>query len=201
MGNIVWPLCIIFVFGSWYFVRRYEQEKSQMFKILCIAGLITSGFTLIVWGFALGMLAAGTVQSLINFAEYKKHPEKFAEQLEQSSEYFNIRLQDVLQLVLLIAILAVICIVAFRAMKSYFLILKTGTSDHYSFLNMDKRFGTGKKTAAPNQNKSAENNVTAAADTPKLQRVEVSFCPKCGARLGEGISVCPGCGRKPKNKK
>jgi ribosomal protein L40E len=175
MGYIVWPICVAFVFGSRYFTGKYEEEHTQSLKILCGMGLAASGFTLVIWGFALGMITAGTIQELVNLSRYAKNAKEFGTGLGENIHL--IKLGDgtmaIVKLVILITVLAVICFFAFRSMMSYLTVLKTGRRNTKKDIIKNSKL-SNKKELKP--------------------REEVAFCNKCGARLASSDTHCPACG-------
>lgn len=175
MGYIVWPICVAFVLGSRYFTGKYEQEHTQSLKILCGLGLAASGFTLVIWGFALGMITAGTIQELANLSRYAKNAEELGTGLGKNIRLINLGdgTMAIIKLVILIAVLALVCFLAFRSMMGYLSVLKTG-----------KRY----------TNKEIIKNSKLSNRKEIKPREEVAFCNKCGVRLASSGSPCPACG-------
>ena len=124
MGIIIWPILMVEMFGYRYIIKWYERDRSQLMKLLCIAGLMASGFILIYWGFTLGIITIGTVQIIVNMIKYSKDPVKLEAELGAD---FNFGMQDILELVLMIAIMATICVIAFKALRSYYKVLRPNT--------------------------------------------------------------------------
>ncbi len=187
MGVVIWPILMIAIFGYRYIIKWYEQDRSQLMKLLCIVGLMASGFILIYWGFTLGIITAGTVQIIINMVKYAKDPVKLEAELGTE---FKFGMQDVLELVLMMAIMAVICVIAFKALKSYYKVLKPNAGK----LQI-RRPGAGNSGA--NLGKSGKP-VDKTDEVKKPQRINAVFCPKCGSRAAEDAIVCQSCGRKLK---
>lgn len=187
MGFIMWPILMIAIFGYRYIIKWYEQDRSQLMKLLCIVGLMASGFILIYWGFTLGIITAGTVQIIINMVKYAKDPVKLEAELGTE---FKFGTQDVLELVLMMAIMAVICVIAFKALKSYYKVLRPNAGQ---FPN--RRPGAGNPGA--NSGKPGKT-MDKTEEVRKPQRNNAVFCPKCGSRVAEDATVCHSCGRKLK---
>ncbi len=188
MGFIIWPILMIGVFGYRYIIKWYEENKSQYMKLLCIAGLVASGFILIYWGFTLGMIAAGTIQIVMNMVKYKNDPVKLEEELGTE---FTFGTQDVIELVLMMAIMAVICIVAFKAMKSYLKVVRPNATG----LFFNRRIPPDNPSI---HNKKPGRPTDQATEEKKPKRISSVFCPKCGSRITEGAVECSRCGRKLK---
>lgn len=179
MGYILWPISMVAVFGHRYIIRWYEKDRSQLMKLICIGALIASGFIFAYWGFTLGMFVAGIIQLLIYMAKYSKDPVKLEAELGTD---FRFTLQDIVGPVLMMAIMAVVCIIAFMAIKSYLKVLRQGREGQV--LN---------RSVYSVNNKKPEDKTTSAK---KPQRVNSVFCRKCGARIPEGSTRCPSCSRK-----
>ncbi len=185
MGIVIWPILMIAVFGCRYIIKWYEQDRSQLMKLLCIFGLAASGFILIYWGFTLGIILAGTIQIAINMARYAKDPVKLEAELGTE---FRFEAKDIVELVLLMTIMAVICVIAFKSLRSYLRAVRPNAAGN--FLN---RRQMGNLRA----NKSQMGKfMVKSADEKKQQNISSVFCPKCGSRVVEGTAECPGCGRK-----
>ncbi len=188
MGIIIWPILMIGVFGYRYIIKWYEQDGKQLMRLLCIAGLAASVFILIYWGFTLGMIAAGTVSIIINMIKYKQDPAKLEAELGTE---FTFGTQDVIELVLMMAIMAVICIIAFKALRSYLKVLRPNAGS--PFFNR----GAGADKPKVSLSRPGKQKV-GKAEEKNLKQVGSVFCPKCGSRVTENAPECPSCGRKLK---
>ena len=186
---MIWPISMIAIFGYRYIIKWYEQDRSQLLKLLCIIGLAASGFILIYWGFTLGIIVAGTVQIIINMVEYSNDPVKLEAELGAE---FKFGAMDMVELILMMAIMATICVIAFKALKSYLKVLRPNAAGQFLSRRVNPA-GPGVSSVKPGRiaDKTADEN--------KPQRINTVFCPKCGSRIAEDVVVCPSCGRKPKN--
>lgn len=181
MGYILWPISMVAVFGYRYITRWYEQDRRQLMKLVCIGALIASGIIFIYWGLTLGMIVAGIVQLVINLVKYSEDPAKLEAELGTE---FRFSPKDILGPVLMMAIMVVVCIFAFLAVKSYLKVLRVNIVGQVP-----------SRSLYTNSNKKPEAKPTT---TKKPQKVNSVFCSKCGTRIPEGSMECPSCSKKSK---